>query len=94
MNVQQAVDFERWPGDRPLDETDISLRAYVSRISPAKLLQYNPSWTGEEVMAWDGNFRSDDALMLVCCERDIGVQEFREIVEAYLKFVKEKAGVA
>jgi hypothetical protein len=39
-------------------------------------------------MAWDGNFRSDGALMLVCCERDVDAPEFRRVVEEYIAFRK------
>ena len=90
MNKNPATDFERWPGNEPLDETDINLRAYVSRLPAEKLAQYDPNWTDEQVVAWDGNFRSDDALMLVCCERDVGVREFRDVVEGYLKYTLGK----
>jgi hypothetical protein len=81
MTDDNAIDFERLPGDKPGDETDINLRAYVARIPDAQLAKYDPTWTDEEVMAWDGNFRSDGALMLVCCERDVDVHEFRRVVE-------------
>jgi len=37
-------------------------------------------------MEWDGNFRSDGALMLVCCERDVDVAEFRRVLEEHLAF--------
>jgi hypothetical protein len=84
MKPSETIDFERWPGDQPLDETDVSLRAYVTRIPAEKLARYQSAWSDEEVAEWDGNFRSDGALMLVCCERDVGVREFREIVEAYM----------
>jgi len=35
---------------------------------------------------WDGNFRSDSGLMLVCCERDVDVQEFRRVLEEHLRY--------
>ncbi len=79
-------DFEHYPPDQPLDETDISLRAYVERLPEERLRQYDPSWSDEQVMAWDGNFRSDGNLMLVCCERDVDVAEFRRVLDQYLRF--------
>jgi len=88
------VDYEHLPGDKPLDETDISLRAYLSRISDEHLALDAPAWTDEEVRAWDGNFRSDGALMLVCCERDIDVTEFRRALNEQLRYrriVKQSA---
>jgi hypothetical protein len=85
MTAERGVDYERLPGDGPLDETDVSLRAYLARLSDEHLAQYDPSWSDEQVMAWDGNFRSDGALMLVCCERDVDVQEFRRVLEEHLR---------
>ena len=83
-----SIDFEHWPPGQRHDETDIALRAYVSRLSDDKLAAYDPNWTDERVIEWDGNFRSDGALMLVCCERDVDVQEFREVLAEYLEFRK------
>jgi hypothetical protein len=80
------MDYEHLPGDEPLDETDVSLRAYFARLSDDHLARYDPSWTDEQVQTWDGNFRSDGALMLVCCERDIDVTEFREALDEHLRF--------
>ena len=51
---------------------------------------YDPDWNDEEVINWDGNFRSDGALMLVCCERDVEVSEFRKAVEEHLNSKKIK----
>ena len=36
-----------------------------------KLREYDPAWTDEELMAWDGNFKDDGAWMLICSERDV-----------------------
>jgi hypothetical protein len=80
------MDYEHFPGDKPLDETDVSLRAYLAKLSNEHLALYDRSWTDEQVEAWDGNFRSDGALMLVCCERDIDVAEFRRALEEHLQF--------
>jgi hypothetical protein len=82
----QVEEFENLPSDLPPDETDYSLRAYVARIPDDKLTQYDPAWTDEQVMTWDGNFRSDGGLMLVCCERDVDVEEFRSVLERYLQY--------
>jgi len=83
-DTDPAPDLERLPGDGALDETDVALRAYLAGLSDAHLAEYDPAWTDEHVVAWDGNFRSDGALMLVCCERDVDVQEFREVLERHL----------
>jgi hypothetical protein len=84
MQREAQLDLERLPGDGPLDETDVSVRAYLARLSDEHLAQYDPTWSDEQVMTWDGNFRSDGALMLVCCERDVDVTEFRELLERHL----------
>jgi hypothetical protein len=86
MNTEPEPDFERWPGGTPLDETDVSLRAYLARLSDEHLAAYDPAWPDERVIEWDGNFRSDGALMLVCCERDVDVREFRQVLEQYLEY--------
>jgi len=81
--------FENLPADRPSDETDIGLRAYITRIDDEKLAGYEPSWSDKQVLDWDGNFKDDGALMLVCCERDVEVPEFRQVLEEWLKFRSE-----
>jgi hypothetical protein len=88
MTDQQALDFEKLPRETPPDETDINLRAYISRLADQRLREYDPSWPDERVMEWDGNFRSDGGLMLVCCERDVDVHEFRQVLEEYLRYRK------
>jgi hypothetical protein len=80
------MDYEHLPGDGPLDETDLSLRAYLASLSDRHLAEYDPAWTDEQVQAWDGNFRSDGALMLVCCERDIDVSEYRRVLNEHLNY--------
>ncbi len=82
--MRQDIDYEHLPADEPTDETDLSLRAYLARLSDEHLSEYDPQWSDEQVIAWDGNFRSDGALMLVCCERDVEVDEFRRALEQHL----------
>lgn len=82
---EAAVDYEKLPADKPMDETDVNLRAYLSRLTDEHLRQYDPSWSDDEVMEWDGNFRSDGALMLVCCRRDVEVDEYRAVLEEHLE---------
>jgi hypothetical protein len=81
-----TIDLEHLPGDGPLDETDVSLRAYLARLSDKHIAAYDPNWSDEQVREWDGNFRSDGGLMLVCCERDVDVQEFRRVLEEHLRW--------
>jgi hypothetical protein len=86
MSTDLELEFETSPASGPKDETDYALRHYVATIAPERLAAYNPAWTDEQVKEWDGNFRSDDALMLVCCERDVDIAEFRKTVEEFLRF--------
>ena len=86
MTDAKRPDFEHLPEGVPMDETDVSLRAYLSRLSDEHLAQYDPAWTDEKVIEWDGNFKSDGTLMLVCCERDVDVTDFRQVLEEHLKF--------
>ncbi len=86
MSVDLQLEFETCPAAGPKDETDYALRSYVACIAPERLALYDPSWTDEQVIEWDGNFRSDGALMLVCCERDVDVSEFRKTIEEFLRF--------
>jgi hypothetical protein len=69
----------------PPDETDINLRAYFSRISDERLSEYDSKWSDEQVILWDGNFRADGALMLVCCERDIEIEEYRAVIDEHIR---------
>jgi hypothetical protein len=83
---QQDWNFEQEPSDEPLDETSINLRAYFDRMPDEKMQQYDPSWPDEKVMEWDDNFRDDGFLMLLCCERDVDVKEYREVLQECLRY--------
>jgi hypothetical protein len=91
MSESTNNDFENLPGDGPLDETDVSLRAYFARLSEEHLREYDPTWTDEQVVAWDGNFRSDGVLMLTCCERDVEVGDYREVLARHINYREELA---
>ena len=78
------MELEKRLDGAPSDETDVNLRAYLTRISDERLREYDPQWSDEQVIEWDGNFRSDGALMLVCCERDIEIQEYRAVLEEHI----------
>ena len=83
--MTEPIDFERPRDGEPPDETDISVRAYFSRLDGERLREYDPNWTDEQIQQWDGNFRSDGVLMLVCCERDVDTNEYRRVLEEHLK---------
>ncbi len=79
------ADLERPLDGTPPDETDINLRAYFSRFSDERLREYDPAWSDEQLIQWDGNFRSDGSLMLVCCERDVEIDEYRAVLEEHIR---------
>ena len=93
MNANSKIDYEHLPDDGPLDETDVNLRAYLARLSDDHLARYDPSWTDEQVVEWDGNFRSDGELMLVCSERSVDVEEFRRVLDKHLRYRSQARSV-
>lgn len=78
--------FEQAPWTEPPDETDIALRAYFDRVPDAKLGEYRSAWTDEQLIAWDGNFKDDGALLLPCTERDIDAAEYRRVLEQCIEY--------
>lgn len=73
--------FEQEPTDDPMDETAVNLRAYFDLMPDEKMQQYRSDWTDEQTINWDDNFRDDGNLMLLCCERDVDVSEYRKVLE-------------
>ncbi|MBX9652938.1 hypothetical protein K2Y11_04890 [bacterium] len=67
-----------------MDETDVNLRGYLSSLPAEKLATYDPNFTDEELMAWEENFRDDGHLLLVCCTRDVDLDEYRAAIEEIL----------
>ncbi len=83
---QPIWNFEQEPTDEPLDETGINLRAYFDRMPDEKMRGYTPDWSDEQVIEWDGNFRDDGNLMLLCCERDVDVTEYRRVIGQAIEY--------
>ncbi len=81
------INYEKMPAGMAMDETDVNLRAYFSRMSDAKLAEYDPAWTDEQVIAWDdSNFRDDGTLFLICSERDVEIEEYRQVLAEHIGF--------
>jgi hypothetical protein len=55
------------------------------------MMEYRQEWTDEQVVEWDGNFRSDGALFLTCCERDVEVAEYRRVLEECIDYRRRSA---
>src|SRR5436309_439405 len=92
VSANKNLDYEHLPAGVPMDETDVSLRAYLARLSDEHLAEYDRAWTDQQVIDWDGNFRSDGSLFLVCCERDVDVHEFRRVLEEHLRYRRGGTG--
>ena len=88
MPLDPSIDYEHLPpGDR-FDETDVNLRAFMCNLSDEKLAQYKSSWSDEDLVEWCGEFTDEGNLLLVCSEREVGVEEFRAVLEVHLKHRK------
>jgi hypothetical protein len=83
---QPVWNFEQEPANQPLDETSVNLRAYFDRMPDQKMQQYRREWSDEQVIEWDGNFRDDECLMITCCERDVGIREYRDVIEDSIRY--------
>ena len=83
---QPIWNFELEPSATPMDETSVNLRAYFDRMPEEKMAEYSAAWTDDEVMRWDDNFRDDGALMLLCCERDVEIDEYRAVLEECIRY--------
>ena len=91
MENEFAWNFEQEPWLEPHDESSINLRAYFDRMPDAKMQQFRAEWTDNQVMDWDGNFRSDGALFLTCSERDVEIGEYRRVLQACLEYRRRVA---
>lgn len=78
--------FEQEPTGEALDETSINLRAYFDLMADEKLQHYKSHWSDDQVINWDGNFRDDGVLLLLCCERDVDVIEYRRVLEQCIEY--------
>ena len=85
-NIQPAWNFEQDATDERMDETGYNLRAYFDRMADDKLRQYARSWSDQQLMEWDGNFKSDGDLLLPCSERDVDVAEYRRVIEQCIRY--------
>jgi len=83
---QPVWNFEQEPYDDRRDETAVNLRAYFDRMPDEKMQQYRSAWTDEQLIEWDNNFRDDGNLMLLCCEREVEVREYRSVLENCINY--------
>lgn len=83
---QPIWNFEQEPRAEPGDETSVNLRAYFDRMPDEKMRQYSRDWTDDQVVEWDGNFRDDGELMLLCSEREVEIEEYRAVLEEAIAY--------
>jgi len=69
-----------------MDETSVNLRAYFDRMPDEKMRQYSPGMSDEQVIEWDGNFKDDGDFMMLCSERDVDVEEYRQVLEECIRY--------
>lgn len=87
----KAQAFEDAPYATAPDETDVNLRAYFDSLNDAKIRAVDPDWSDDELRQWDGNFRSDGALMMVCCDREVAIDEYRRVLKEFLAFRESRS---
>jgi hypothetical protein len=85
---ERKWNFEQEPSDEPIDDTIINLRAYFDLMPDEKMQQYSKDWTDAEVMKWDDNFTDEENLLLVCCFRDVEIDEYRQVLEQAIEYRK------
>jgi hypothetical protein len=83
---QPIWNFEQEPFDESPDESSINLRAYFDRMPDEKMQQYSPDWSDDQVIEWDGNFTAEGHLMLPCSERDVEIEEYRQVLAACMRY--------
>lgn len=83
---QPIWNFEEEPRAEPGDETSVNLRAYFDRMPDEKMCEYSRDWTDDQVVEWDGNFRDDGELMLLCTEREVEIEEYRAVLEEAIAY--------
>src|SRR6266404_860354 len=87
QKMEQPIwNFEQYGSNEPGDESSVNLRAYFDRMPDEKMQQYSPSWSAQQLMEWDGNFKNDGELLLPCSERDVEVGEYRAVLEECIKY--------
>ena len=85
--TEPAWNFEGEPPFEPRTETGINLAAYFDAMPDAKLRTWNPGFSDEELMAWDGNFRSDGEMLLPCCEsEEVDAAMYRRYIAACIAY--------
>jgi hypothetical protein len=83
---QPVWNFEQQPSPEPMDETGVNLRSYFDRMPDEKMQQYSREWSNEQVIEWDDNFTDEGNLLILCCERDVEIDEYRQVLEECIEY--------
>jgi hypothetical protein len=79
--------FEGEPPFEPRTEAGINLCAYFDAMPDAKLKTYDPAMSDDELMRWDGNFKSDGDMLLPCTEsEEVDVEMYRRYIAACIQY--------
>jgi len=85
--TEPSWNFESEPPFEEMSETGINLCAYFDAMPDAKLRTFDPAFSDDELMAWDGNFTSDGDLLLPCCEsEEVDVSMYRRFIAACMRY--------
>lgn len=79
--------FEGEPKFEPMSETGINLCAYFDAMPDAKLKTWNPGFSDDELMEWDGNFTTEGEMLLPCSESDdVDPEMYRRFIAQVIKY--------
>lgn len=79
--------FEGEPPFEPRTEAGINLCAYFDAMPDEKLKTYDPSMSDDDLMRWDGNFKSDGDMLLPCTEsEEVDVAMYRRYIAENIRY--------
>ncbi len=79
--------FEGEPPFESRTEAGINLCAYFDGMPDAKLKTFDPAMSDEDLMRWDGNFKSDGDMLLPCTEsEEVDVEMYRRYIAECVKY--------
>ena len=84
---EPSWNFEGEPPFEPRTEAGINLCAYFDGMPDAKLETFDPAMSDEELMRWDGNFKSDGDMLLPCTEsEEVDVEMYRRYIAECIRY--------
>ena len=85
--TEPSWNFEGEPPFEPRTEAGINLCAYLDAMLDAKLRTFDPAMSDEDLMRWDGNFKSDGDMLLPCTEsEEVDVAMYRRYIAACIRY--------